>query len=342
MTPATRCFVLFVVFVAGCAVTASAQIVEAAGARALGMGGAFVAVANDSSATWWNPAGLATGPFFDASLAWARTEVADRLPARRDNAIWFGLGTPPFGFTYNRLRITDIRPVPTAKGPAGREDGLASVPIRSLYASQLGVTFVQSIFPGVHAGTTLKYVRGTLRSVRDEAGPDAGTLLGKGEELGGGEAQGVFDLDVGVMATGGPLRIGGVVRNLREPEFGEDVASVGPERVRIPRQFRIGVAFDAEALGKVPLTVALDADVRAYETQSGERRVVAIGAEQWMFKRRFAIRAGGRFNTVGHEERAATGGMSMLIRSGLYVDGHLVGGGAADERGWGFAARVSF
>jgi len=43
----------------------SAQIVESVGNRALGMGGAFVAVANDSTATWWNPAGLATGPYAD-------------------------------------------------------------------------------------------------------------------------------------------------------------------------------------------------------------------------------------------------------------------------------------
>ena len=45
------------------AAPAGAQIVESVGSRALGMGGAFVAVASDSTATWWNPAGLAAGPF---------------------------------------------------------------------------------------------------------------------------------------------------------------------------------------------------------------------------------------------------------------------------------------
>ena len=35
------------------------------GARARGMGGAFVAVADDASATWWNPAGLPATLIFD-------------------------------------------------------------------------------------------------------------------------------------------------------------------------------------------------------------------------------------------------------------------------------------
>jgi hypothetical protein len=55
---------------------AAAQTIETVGERALGMGGAFVAVADDSSGTWWNPAALATGPFVDLSAGWARTERA--------------------------------------------------------------------------------------------------------------------------------------------------------------------------------------------------------------------------------------------------------------------------
>ena len=42
-------------------VPASAQTFETFGTRAAGMGGAFVAVADDASAVYWNPAGLALG-----------------------------------------------------------------------------------------------------------------------------------------------------------------------------------------------------------------------------------------------------------------------------------------
>ncbi len=47
---------------------ARAQSFESVGIRAQGMGGAFVAVADDASATWWNPAGLATGAYLNAIL----------------------------------------------------------------------------------------------------------------------------------------------------------------------------------------------------------------------------------------------------------------------------------
>src|SRR5215510_8850433 len=87
---------------------AVAQIIELAGSRAAGMGGAFVAVASDSSATWWNPAGLAAGPFVDLSIS-RNTAAAggDGPRAWRGGLSSFALGTPPAGVSYYRFRLTD-------------------------------------------------------------------------------------------------------------------------------------------------------------------------------------------------------------------------------------------
>jgi hypothetical protein len=41
----------------------SAQSAPPIGVRAAGMGGAFTAVADDGTAPFWNPAGLASGAF---------------------------------------------------------------------------------------------------------------------------------------------------------------------------------------------------------------------------------------------------------------------------------------
>jgi hypothetical protein len=69
---------------------------------------------------------------------------------------------------------------------------------------------------------------------------------------------------------------------------------------------------------------------------------VALGIERWLAGQRVGVRGGARFNTVGGKERAATAGISVAVRSGLFLDGHVVRGGSEDDRGWGVAARVSF
>jgi hypothetical protein len=319
---------------------ASAQLFEAVGSRAQGMGGAFVAVANDSSATWWNPAGLAEGPFLDTALVRTTTEITEGLPARRDRVSGYSIGTPPFGFSYYRLNITDIQPFdPTGTGSGNREDRRAGVPVRSLSGSQLGVTLPQTLITGVHVGTTLKWVRGTLRTIDVPAAEavalGSSELLDRAEDLEGGDAENHFDLDIGVLATAGPVRLGLSARNMLEPEFADGVLTLA-------RQVRFGAAFDAARLPATPLIIAVDADIVSYATGSGDRRVVAIGAEQWLLMRRLGIRGGARFNTVGAEDRAATVGVSVSPRSGFYLDGHYVRGGAADEQGWGVATRVSF
>jgi len=318
----------------------SAQIVESVGNRALGMGGAFVAVAADSTATWWNPAGLATGPYSDISLG--RTivdlEKTETSSARRDRLSWFAATLPVVGVSYYRLRITDIQGFgPTGQPSVNRQDTRTGVSMRSLAASQFGLTVVQSLLPGVHAGATLKYVRGTVRVATDDGSRSDSDLLDAGEDLEGGDANNEFDLDAGVMVVAGPVRLGAVMRNIRQPDFGTDAAPFV-----LPRQTRIGAAIDAEQAGGPPFIFAIDADVRRYTTGAGDRRVVALGAERWLWTKRIAVRGGARFNTVGAEERAATAGASVAVRNGLYLEGFIVHGGAEAERGWGLGTRVSF
>jgi hypothetical protein len=320
-----------------------AQNVEVVGSRALGMGGAFVAVASDSSATWWNPAGLAAGPFVDVSLARAVTESRGGPPAHRDTATWFALGPPPFGVSYYRRKITDLRPFDSTVTESGsREDRRAGVPVQSLAASQFGITLVQSIIPGFHAGATVKYLRGTVRTGIEDGSLSAGALLDRGDDLDGGESDGGFGVDIGLIGIGGPLRAGLLVRNAIEPEFETGAGTALVSTVRLERQFRVGVAYDAAATGGPRLVIAVDADVSRMASAAGDRRNVAAGIERWLWHERLAVRGGARFNTVGAKERAVTAGLSATVRAGLFLDAHVVGGGNEDDRGWGVAARVSF
>src|SRR4051794_30165448 len=94
---------------------------ETTGPRAQGMGGAFVAVADDAPATYWNPAGLAAIPIFDASVTYAESERSDAgrtptvgvPPAWRTHASSFAIVLPVIGVSYYGLRGTRAQPVGT-------------------------------------------------------------------------------------------------------------------------------------------------------------------------------------------------------------------------------------
>ena len=315
----------------------AAQSFESVGQRALGMGGAFVAVANDSSATWWNPAGLATGPFLDVALGRGASSADADFPASRTGVWSLSLATPPLGVSYYRLKITEIRAAP-ATGPAaaGREDRAAGEGLRSLSLSQFGATVLHTITTGVTAGATVKYVRGTVQARGfdpADAGVDLPTLLDAADDLEGGESDGAVDVDLGLLATRGAFRFGVTARNLLEPRFGD---------LKSPRQVRAGAAFDGEAAGTVPVMVSVDADLGRYDGVGGDRRVIALGVEHWLRPKRIAIRGGARFNTTGEQDRTVTAGASVTARAGLFIDGYAAAGGDSGERGWGVAARVSF
>src|SRR4029077_11565346 len=77
---------------------ARAQLYEDVGTRAQGMSGAFVAVADDATAAWWNPAGLATGALFNVVFEKGRVTQPESPiasdPARRAGVTGFALAIP--------------------------------------------------------------------------------------------------------------------------------------------------------------------------------------------------------------------------------------------------------
>jgi hypothetical protein len=324
--------------------SAQAQIVETVGGRALGMGGAFVAVADDSSASWWNPAGFAAGPFVDVAVGKAAAGADERLPGWRSRPTWFAVGTPPLGVSVYRFRITDIRPTDTKGQPEdGRQDTRVGVSARSLSATQVGVSIVHTLVPGVHVGSTVKFLRGSLRAGTFDAPADLTAGLDRGESLEGGDAGNRFDLDLGVLAVAGPVRLGAVVRNLRQPEWRalEPVAET-EESLSVPRQARVGLAVDLATGSDRSVVAAFDGDVKAYAAASGERQMLALGVESWWLQKRLGVRAGGRVNARAARERTATVGLSVAPRGGVLIEGHYAGGGDRAEQGWGVTTRVSY
>ncbi len=233
------------VFLLAAARPVSAQIFESVGTRAEGMGGAFVAVADDSTATWWNPAGLATGAYFNAIVerAWLSAPNADAL-------LGVSLAVPSLGVSYYRVRVTAL---PSTAPPAGdRQEGGAAVPPSTFVISQFGATVGQSVGDHLVLASTLKLVRADNTRA---------------------------DLDLGAMVKFNRVRIGAVLKHLHAPDVIADGVRVG-----LDRQARVGLAY-AQPAGAVRVNAGLDADLTTTATAFGNARHLAGGAEAWLAQR---------------------------------------------------------
>jgi len=299
-------FVCTVLIASGFAASARAQAPDAIGVRAQGMGGAFTAVADDATATWWNPAGLATGAYFNSVLEYGRLTEPDQ----QRGGVAFAY--PALGLSYYHLNVADAAPASTAAPAAGRQDPGALL-VRAGDLSQFGATIGQSIGRYLVLGTTVKLMRAM------------------------GDTQ--AGLDVGVMAAAGSLRAGVTVRNLREPNFGS-----GDSAITLHRQARAGAALIVAGTGRGfgGLTVSVDADLRRVVTAIGDERRVAVGGELWVWNRAIGLRTGVSTSTIGDSRTSPSAGISVPFRRGAFLEGQVTGGSDATRKGWETGLRVTF
>ena len=294
-------FVTFLSFVL--ARPAEAQPADAVGVRAQGMGGAFTALADDASATWWNAAGLAGGSYFSSVLEYGQ------LPNPTDKTVkGVSIAFPALGFSYYRLPISEMRPATsTGRGAAIRQDQGT--------LSELGVTVGQSLGNHFVVGSTLKVLNA--------------------DQLRGG-------LDLGGMVTFGMARIGLSVRNVTEPTFGDGAdalelkrqaragfaLSTGPRGV-------IGtgaVAVDADLTTTVTAAgeqrrVAVGGEIWTAQRVLGLRGGVSrnlVGSEETSLS--------GGASVAFRRQRSLTS----------YVDGQVTVGSDETPRSWSVGVRLTF
>ena len=297
------------------------------------MGGAFVAVADDATATWWNPAGIATGAYF--SMVVERGETTQPANPTVDRPSWrntdsnFAVVFPALGLSYYRLQISEARPGSSAA--AGGQAGGSE--IRSISAKQFGVTIGQTIVRGFVVGATLKLLRGgVVNGTSAAAHPldDADALDVPGETHG--------DIDLGAMFSTGKLRIGGTLKHASQPTFGS-----GESAFVVERQGRVGLALIGGGRGPIDaVTLDVDADLTKTHTATGRAQYIAGGLEAWFARRRLGIRGGLSRNIVEPTGTAKSTGLSVALRPSVYLDGALTFGNDTARDGWDIGLRVTF
>lgn len=316
-----------VLVVAAATAPAAAQSFDTVGTRSAGMGGAFVAVADDASAAYWNPAGFASGSLFSFVLDRGNAELkpAGAGPAGDRSGFLVALGIPALGLSYYRLSSRQV-------APARRLDTANSLlEADTLVTHHLGATVVQSIVPGLTVGATLKMVRGYASSVLGPVSERMALLTPPGDVA--TQETTHFDADLGVMGTVGKLKAGLTLRNAGEPSFG----TAGGAALRLQRQARAGIAVTPLA-GWI---VAADSDLLQTEGLNGPSRRVAAGTEGRVY-RRATVRGGFNLNTTGARARALSAGGSFAATNSLFLDIQVTRGSDPAQRGWGVAARFAY
>jgi hypothetical protein len=330
---------LAIVAVLGGTGTAEAQ--APLGTRAAGLAGAFVGVADDASAVYWNPAGLATGALVSVIVTFSHDETAPDDPqtaaGERHTGRMVALSLPPIGLAYYRVGTYGTESAtPAVTGLQSREEVRRRV--HALTTSTAGVSLLQSLTEYIVVGVTPKIVRGSA-AVGVATGARAHDALDSAASLDGfGSTK--FDVDAGVMFAMQRVRLGLVARNLAEPVFDVD-AQEGVGSIELAREVRAGVGYGSTWPGTTRLVVSADADLVSRVTPLGDRRDVAVGVETWWMAQRLGVRGGTRRSTIGESRAAITAGMSAAVRSGMLIEAHAVFG-QKEERGWSVGVRAGF
>ncbi|KAB2839120.1 MAG: UPF0164 family protein, partial [Melioribacteraceae bacterium] len=241
--------------------TTAANFLEiGVGANAVGMGGAFVSVANDATALYWNAGGIALLPKFEAVVV--HTDwIAET------NFDFAGLVLPlgdfgTLGFSFTSLSMDDMK-VRTVEQPDGTGELFSAGDIA------VGLSYARHLTERFSIGFTLKYIEQTIWHM-SAAGIaiDAGTVF-KTDLLGG------ITIGASISNFGTPMKLEG--RDGRYFIRVDDSKLGSNERVPtsleldswdLPLIFQIGVSTYAVNNDIYKLLVAVDASVPNNNYQS--------------------------------------------------------------------------
>ncbi len=280
--------------------TTAAQFLKlGVGARAIALGGSFVAEASDLSALYWNPAGLSRLP--GSSVQLAHTEYLAEI---NYNFAAFGtsmgnLGTLAFSIIFLDSGNMDVR---TEDRPEGTGEQF------KVQDYALQISYGRALTDRFSIGGTFKYIQERIwHSKASTVAFDVGTLFTTPYER--------LRLGASMSNFGPKMRLDG-----RDILFSEDPspnndgnveivnAQFRTDRHPLPLLFRVGLAWDAFRSGDHRLLLSTDA---AHPNDNSE--YLNVGAE-YSFRDLLALRGGYRNLFEEDGEQGLTFGAGLNLR----------------------------
>lgn len=274
------------------------------GARALGMGGAFVSLSDDASSMYWNPGGMARLTAREA-MVYHADWVADIdfnyagivLPFERLGVLGFNLTMLSYG---EMERTTEDQP-----------DGTGDFFTAGSFA--FGVSYARNLTDWFSIGVNAKYVQETIwNSSASGFAIDIGTLFTTpfpGVTFGAG----VSNFGQKMQITGDDL----LVQKDISPNKGNNPninANLTTDRFDLPLNLRIGFSYEPVTNDDQRLIIALDA---AHPNDNSES--VNVGFEYSLLQRMVSLRGGYKALGVAESEERFTvgGGLRYEISTGV-------------------------
>lgn len=279
-----------------------------AGARATAFGDAYVAIASDASATYWNPGGLGflsrTEALFQSTSWIAGTDLyflSIGIPVGN----WGVFGASVYSFTSGDIEETTlIQPEGT-----GRLVSASDIAIGVSYARQLTDRF--------SAGMTIKYIKEQLsRESASTVAFDVGSIF---------ITNFLHEMRIGISMSnlGGKMRLDGPDL-IRSHDLAPDLptnkyvdASLSTQDWDIPLTFWIGVATDMFKTDKSSLTIAAavndsrDYDLRynygaeyGFEVTKDQKVFARVGYKDNYDEEGLTVGGGLSISLVGYKFRA--------------------------------------
>lgn len=282
--------------------TAAPFLNIAVGARAIGMGGAFTAMADDATALYWNPAGISGIKKFEAAfihtdwLTDLRYDVVGAvLPLQHDDAI---------GAQITLLSMPDQEVTTTQQD---EQDGAGY--FFSAGSMSLQLTYGKQFTDRFKLGLTGKYVR---EWIWHESAATAAIDLGSvyRTDLNG------MRIGISITNFGGKMQMTGRdltrlydVDETREGNNTSVVANLGTDKWPLPLTMRFGLAMEAFQDEKHRLSVAADA---LHPNDNDES--VNFGSE-YAFREQLFFRAGYKSLFLDESEEGITLGFGLHFKT---------------------------
>jgi hypothetical protein len=294
------------------------------------MGGAFTAVANDTTAFYWNPAGYGFGPVVHAGVQWGESDMD------RGDGVTFGDGAAGFaiGFTFMGVAGT------FSKESSSRleNDVLSS---RGLETFDLSVSILQSLpLDDLVIAGNIHYLKGEthelFESLASLAPGDQDPSAIRDRVIGTpGESSSTASVDLAALYQPRDwVRLGFMWRRLFEPGFR---LSSGEEIV-LPRHGRGGAAFFLPR----ETTLSFDFDLSSQGALDDPFRELSLGVDKRLFDGALSLRAGVRAETGSDRgaRPAFSAGLGVRIRF-LVVEAAYQGSSEGRDEALWFAVTIS-